>query len=295
MIPEEIKDALLLQWANGGDFDSRLNDYNNIFESWINQIPEEFRGVILQLLKEVHYFTRREANRILKELHSKLIKTYKITDDNTIYTFIKSSDGKTNSSNDYWTEYKNINNINPNVCYENISAIEEENWKYIENIVYIDDFSGTGKSIKYELKKHLGKLYGKTVYIIVVSLMINSKNRLEQFGNVEGFNVIWLYGECRRKAFMQNIFENDQKALTNYQILANQIGIPEYLGRDKTQALVAFYNNTPNNTLGFVHGKSESYFPIFPRRFYKTPSWQSISKDSEKRKKANYNNLSRDY
>ena len=294
MFSEEIKEALLSQWAKGRNLDSRLEYYHDNFERWINQIPKEYRELILQLLKELHYFTRSEANRILKELHSELIKTYGISDENTIYTFIKSKDGETNSSIDYWTEYKNINNINRHLCFENINAIEKDKWQFIENIVFIYDFSGTGQSIKKELMKHLDFLSGKTVFIIVVSLMNNSKSRMERFGDCKGFKVIWLYGECREKAFKLNMFENNQEASAKYNILANQIGIFEHLGRDNTQALVAFYNNTPNNTLGFVHCKSKKYFPIFPRRIDKRPSWQSISKEDEQRKKANYNNLSSD-
>lgn len=287
---QEVKIECIAKWSENSKLDKRLQAFSDEYDEWISQFPNEYIPLALKLLKEVHYFTKKKANFILQQLHLKLKDKFDITDDNTIYSFIKSKDGETNSSNDYWTEYKNINDINKHLCFEDISKIESEQWKYINNIVFIDDFSGTGKSIQKELEKHIEIFKNKNVYIILVSVMTKAKDKLERFGVENDITIVCLYGECREKIFMQDIFENGYKARTEYMEMTETLSVNEPLGRDKTQAMIALYNNTPNNTLGFIHSKSEKYRPIFPRKMDKRPIWQQLSDDKKNRKAANYNN-----
>ena len=150
-IEEDFKQKCLAQWTDDDILDERLSFFYNKFEEWKKQIPDEYIEVILKLLKELKYYTKKRANCILVDLHKHLISNSNYTIDNTIFAYIKSRDGISNSSNDYWTEYKQINKLNRRICYEDLSAIHADAWYYIENIVFIDDFSGSGKSIKDEI------------------------------------------------------------------------------------------------------------------------------------------------
>ena len=287
MIQEEVKKECIDKWAENSRPDKRLQFFLDEYDKWINQISEEHKPVALKLLKELNYFTKKKANQILRLLHLELIEKYKIVEDDTVYAFIKSSDGKTNSSNDYWTEYKCINDINKEICFEDLSKIKKEQWKYINNIVYIDDFSGTGRSIIKELCRYKDKFKGKNVYIVVVSLMIQAKKCLEKFGLKNDITIRCLCGECREKIIEQIEFKNDESL---YTLMVDSLLIDYPLGYKETQALVAFYNNTPNNTLGFIHNESKNYNPIFPRIMNEKPLWQQLSQSKKNRKSANYNN-----
>ena len=66
-------------------------------------------------------------------------------------------------------------------------------------------------------------------------------------------------------------------------------------GQYRSEALVAFYNNTPNNTIGLFCYSTDSYDAPFPRSIEQSPSWKSrptpssMKKDKEIRKQNNYN------
>ncbi len=226
------------------------------------QIPDEYIEVILALLKELKYYTKKRANCILVDLHKQLKSNSNYTIDNTVFAYIKSKDGISNSYNDYWTEYKQLNMLNRKICFENLKAIPEYAWKYIENIVYIDDFSGSGKSIIDELTKYKDQFKGKNVYIIIVCAMETAVNNLKKFGETHGINIRFIYSQIFKKAFEQNYFSDNNEAKDKYLSFANSKKIGSILGFEETEALVSFYNNTPNNTLGFIYYQSDVYYPL---------------------------------
>ena len=171
MLQEEVKNECIAKWSENRKLDKRLKNFCDIYDKWVNQIPEEYNEIILRLLIETDYYTRIKTNHIITTLHQKLLSLGSVTINNTIYAYIKSKDGESNSSNDYWTEYKEINRLSKYVCIENLNALPQSAWDEIENIVFIDDFSGSGDSIIEEFKKHLSHLGGKTIYVITERLM----------------------------------------------------------------------------------------------------------------------------
>ena len=283
--------------------DERLSFFAEKFDEWKKQIPDQYIEVLLTLLKELKYYTHKDANRILVSLHEQLLSNSNMTIDNTVFAYIKSKDGISNSSNDYWTEYKLLNNLNRNICYENLNAIKGSGWQYIKNIVFIDDFSGSGESIKKELEKFLNIFHGKNVYIIVVCTMEAAVKKLKKFGETNSINIHFIYNDAFKKAFEQNYFPDNSTAKENYLSFCDSKGISSKsgwkLGFENTEALVSFYNNTPNNTLAFIHNRSNKYFPLFPRINDEKPIWQrndckKMNNRTKQRKNANYNNTCTD-
>jgi hypothetical protein len=298
-IEDDFKEKCLEKWNDDGVLDERLTFFDENFDEWKKQVPDQYIEVLLTLLKELKYYTKKTANRILVDLHEQLKTNSNYTIDNTVFAYIKSKDGISNSSNDYWTEYKLLNNINRNICYENLNAINETAWECIENIVFIDDFSGSGKSIIAELTKYKDQFKEKNVYIIIVCAMGMAVNNLKEFGETHGINIRFIYSQIFKKAFEQKLFSDNNAAKEKYVSFAKSKNIGWELGFKDTEALVSFYNNTPNNTLGFILYKSDRYFPLFPRIDDQKPIWQtkrvsSLKRRSKERKNANYNNTCKD-
>lgn len=289
----DVKNACLDKWCdNDTDIDERLQLFNDKFKIWMQQIPEENQATVLTLIENLEYYSHKRTNAWLKMLHNKLLENSNISDENTIYLFIKSKYGKTNSSNDYWTEYKLINNINKNICLTDIDLLDAEDWKYIENIVFIDDFSGSGKSFIDELKKSPGKYKNKNVYFITINTMVSATEKIESYCKDNEINIVLLSVFNQEKAFSRNFFENNDIAKNEIHTMSQIFSIPnkEIMGYDDGEALVVFYNNTPNNTLGFIRYNTNSYQSIFPRVNDKTPKWMNMKKKRGQRKNANYNN-----
>lgn len=282
----------ITQWKGEFSIDERLENFSKKFDEWIMQIPEESREIVKTLIINMTYYSNETANKWLKNLHEELLKYDNVTDNNTIYAFIKSKDGLSNSSNDYWTNYKALNRINSNLCVENLDAIDEEQWIYINNIVFVDDFSGSGCSLIKELKKRPKIYSGKTIYFIALNIMDLAISNIENFANSYNIKICFLVSKKQLKAFDRNMFENNLDAKKNIINMSKKLDIyPEFiLGYEKSESLVAFYNNTPNNTLGFIWcDTDEGYHSIFPRKNEPKPPWQQI-KNRRERKITNYNN-----
>ena len=289
---ENIVEECLGKWNSDVTRDERLSYFYDNFETWISQIPSKYHSVVLTLVRNLEYYSHKTTNQWLNELHRQLIGRSNVTEDNTIFAFIKSKHGKTNSSNDYWTEYKLINKINKNTCIENMDLLEKEDFQYIDNIVFIDDFSGSGKSFIDELKKHPERYKNKAIYFVVINVMYKALEEIQKYAEENELEIVVLSAFKQEKAFERSLFENDDKAKNMIVEMSKDLQIPknDRLGFDKSQALVAFYNNTPNNTLGFIRYDTEDYKSIFPRKDEYVPEWMRMRKERLKRKQTNYNN-----
>jgi hypothetical protein len=287
---EEMLTVFREKW--GGEFDQRLCVFFDNFDSWLDQIPTAHRPTVMTLIKNLDYYSHNTVNDWLKQLHLKLLEHENISIDNTIYVFIKSKYGITNSSNDYWMDYKFINRLNTNTCVENMDAIKGEEWDCIRNIVFIDDFSGSGDSLINELKKHPKRYRGKTVYFMTINIMFTAMNNLRDYSKENGIEIIFISAFMQRKAFDRGLFGDEITAKDEIDSMSKRIGIPgkEIMGFKESQALVAFYNNTPNNTLGFIRYNTDGYTAPFPRKDDEMPVWRKMQKDRHRRNNAKYRN-----
>lgn len=287
---EEMLTVFREKW--GGEFDQRLCVFFDNFDSWLEQIPTAHRPTVMTLIKNLDYYSHNTVNDWLKQLHLKLLEHGNISINNTIYGFIKSKYGITNSSNDYWMEYRIINDLNKNTCVENMDAIDDEEWESIHNIIFIDDFSGSGKSLVDELKKHPERYRGKTIFFITINIMFAAIERISDYSKRNGLEIIIISAFRQKKAFDRGLFGDETAAKDEIDSMSKRIGIPknEIMGFKKSQALVAFYNNTPNNTLGFIRYNTDGYTAPFPRKDDEMPGWRKMQKDRLCRNNAKYRN-----
>ena len=292
---EAIKEICKNKWTAGFEIDARTRAALDKFDIWISQIPDEYKELSLILIQNLEYYPQKLTNKLLIELHNKLIELSTISDDNTIYVYIKSKDGKTNSSNDYWTMYKLLNNLNREICYENINAINNCQWGYVENIVFIDDFSGTGQSFIKELKKSEARYCGKNIYFVIICIMEDANQKIKDYLQKKNINIVPICSYMQKKTFTRDLFKNNENAKNLLLMLTEYLKIPEQefpLGFGESESLVAFHNNTPNNTLSVIRYDSKEYTSLFPRRHDRKPSWYSMKSEKKRRKTANYNNKS---
>jgi hypothetical protein len=76
----------------------------------------------------------------------------------------------------------------------------------------------------------------------------------------------------------------------NFSLECDSMGIPpnEILGFKESESLMAFHNNTPNNTLGIFRFDTKNFKSIFPRNNDLKPNWYKMKCERERRKKQNY-------
>lgn len=292
---QAIKEICKNKWIAGFEIDARTKDALDNFDSWISQIPDKYKELSLILIQNLEYYPQKLTNKLLIELHSKLIELLTISDDNTIYAYIKSKDGKTNSSDEYWTMYKLFNNLNREICYENINAIKDWQWIHVKNIVFIDDFSGTGQSFIKELQKREDRYCGKNICFITICIMEDAIQKIKDYSQKKNINIFPIYYYMQKKTFTRDLFKDNMNAKNLLLMLTAYLKIPEQespLGFNESESLVAFHNNTPNNTLPVIRYDTKEYTSLFPRRHDRKPSWDSMRLRKRRRKTANYNNKS---
>ena len=275
------------------ELDDRLTSFSDNYETWIASLPDDVIPLVLLMLDHFDYYSHSDANTMLQQLHQKLL-SQECEEDNALYTYIKKKKGIISSSVDYWGEYRIQNRINKNFCTDDIDALPQQDWELIENIVIIDDCCGTGGSLDKFIYNSKKDFAGKTIYYLVLHALEDAQNTFTQIESKYTVNVKLIAINIRKKA-STTICETTPEEVQQKILQASadlQIPEPYCLGKDNSEGLMAFYNNTPNNTIGLFWLDTENYSSIFPRDFGAKPKWRpSISQmrgSRKQRKDSNY-------
>lgn len=265
--------------------------YDAKIDSWINQFEEDERDVILELLKHFQYYTNRKLNNCVRELYSQLCELQNFNLDNAtvfIPTYKEYGVGFTDLFfNMFW-----FINVLYDYSEKNIYSLLAED-KSFESIVIVDDYSGTGGTVKKTIRKCLeeNSNCNKTHFFVLASEMSNTaKRRIKRFADENNISVEIIALKISDKAFKANYLfdENGSKEIGGrYYDISVRYNVKEdmILGYEKSQALITFEYNTPNNTLGLFWHENEEFISIFKRHKKKSTTLSSMQKDVSKRKK----------
>ena len=251
-----------------GKEDERTINFEKLLPDWIVGLDENNHHIFIELLRRFDYYPHDMVITILKKLYNHLITTNEINIENTIYTSIESKSGIVNSSDEYITEFKYCNGINHYMVYDNIWKISDTEWHEISNVVFIDDCSGSGKTFIDYLTVNKGKFIDKSVFLIIIHIMEDALKMINDFSQVSKICIEVIYGNKSAKALDNKIYDFSSekvKEIVNYE--SKKVGIPkkEIFGFQNSESLLAFYNNTPNNTLGVFRYNTSNNKAVFPR------------------------------
>lgn len=298
-----MSEECLRRW---GKPDKRTENFYEKITKWLDPINDEFEeSILLKLLSNFNYYSRYKANEVLIELHTRYLKV-EGNDDYTIYTSIKSQNGHINSSQELVIEYKNLNDINSKSTIDDLNSIikrKTDVYDGIKSIVFVDDIIGTGKTVTDYLKLFIDFLKGKKVYLLVFEVSEEAYDKVMQFGKDNEININITYINKHKKAFCEGYIFNKEDAdkartvLENRELLLWNNNNKYVLGFGTSELLVAFWSNTPNNTLStfWCENKNLSWTPLFPRKHDPTPKWMNNKFTNYRQKKNNANiNLEKD-
>lgn len=251
--------------------DQRTAYFSENFDEWLTQIPEEILDTVLILLGKFDYFSQQQINLLLFELREKLESAPDFNKDEAIYTYVPSTKGIENSSIDYLISYKQINELSKYKLALDLKQYADthpESFDAIKCIVIIDDYCGSGRTFKTFLEKNLNILEGKIVYYVVTYTMDEAASKIEDVANENRIQVHMIYINHNGKAFDDPAFLGKEDLVrSQIKTASRELEIPRdcRLGKYKCEALVSFYNDTPNNTLGIFWSDTSKYFSLFPR------------------------------
>lgn len=239
--------------ATWGD-DRDCETFEKDVDMWLRQFRAENVELLMELLKKFNMFRGHYYSLCIKDLFKKYANYNPNWQVTARFFEVKKDNNKVNNSDAFFLDFWRINEIK-GYCRGNIEETCTNN-KNLEQLVLIDDFAGTGKTIKNFLlatKEKYSDLHKYRIVILLLACTNLAEQAIRDFGMENGLDVKILYVKQFSKYFIPsyNTTRNaiEEKKLS-YLDICNQFGIQNPLGYGDAEALVAFDYNTPNDTLG---------------------------------------------
>lgn len=230
-------------------------------------------NLVTDLIDDFEYYSREKIADCFQQLYNQMKKRDSFDAERTILCAISYEDGSLNSSYEYVSYFQWINDIEKKWVFSDIDKINVDVWQYVDTIVFIDDINGSGRTIYEFLSRHRSIIEDKSIIYVVIHTMQEALETLLNRCEEENYNLRVYYGTLSNKAFIGK--REGSKSLFN--IISREHGIwgnNTVFGFDDSQSLVAFYNNTPNNTLGIFSRDTDNHKSLFPRRKRRLPPWE---------------------
>ena len=273
------------KWASE-EFDDRIDGAIDTFEEWISKFDEREKELLAKMLLKFDYYSKGGISKIIRSLCTESVKKYGISNANSIISVVRKKDGKHNSSYDYWMLHRWVSGLSNEIYYDSVDDINEEYWGNIRKVVYIDDCSGTGKQFVTFMKRQRKSYLDKEVILLVIEAVEEAKLYIKSELEKEGINIKIMAYTTKEKA-LKSLLEEEKKMFLD---MSQKRGISSkyILGFEEAEALMAFYNNTPNDTLGLFWFTSKENNPIFPRKLEEKPQWKFDREEKIKRRRQQY-------
>lgn len=252
-----------------------------------NKIMSDF---LLEMLKSYKYYSEELIKKILCAFYEDFV-CKQLFEHQTIFSSIPSEKdpSRTNSSDFFLNYFLNVNRIassqslnlnslflseeNKHLKRKNSKDVSDDYYKiqklnHINTIVFIDDFSGSGKTIRAFLKNAKDILRNKEIHIFVIHLTQQAKLRIED--SFVEFNYKNAYLHFQDES--DKIFNDERgkvKGINRSELFRFEdeiIGSKYPLGFSKCESLVTFYRNSPNNTISSFWWEYNKWLSLFPRK-----------------------------
>ena len=284
---DEICVSCLTRWQSR---DEKISYFEEKLPDSLEHMTSEMRSIFLLLLEEFDYYSHKHINNDLAELHKKIMSLNDVDTDNSVFSILKSQKDILNSSCEYLMEYRNLNGLDKSLFYIDINGLKMEYWEYISNIILIDDFCGSGNTLMNFVDKYKEIIKSKKVVYAVIYCMERGRKNIENYAKINLINIEIVSIRNGIAAFERNEELKSKRVLFSSE--SKKLGLKKDIdiyGYDQTEALVAFYNDTPNNTLGVFWKDTEHNTALFPRKRSKKPGWMVMADRKRRQKERNYN------
>lgn len=246
-----------------GGMDVRY-EYGKKISTWLTAFDKDEQPQLLTLLKYFYYYSEKK----LKEKAKALKKLVESKCENPVFIPIIKEVGVGYS--DFFFDIFWYENGLKSYAAKNILKLLE-NDQIPPEIIIVDDYSGTGKTVKKTLKKLINaneQVRNSKMIFLAIHMTRKAKEQILAFADSERLNLQVLSLEQSEEAFKAGYLFGDieaQQRCYGYLELCRQRNIKNELGYGDIQSLVAFNYNTPNNTLGLFWQDIKTVSALFPR------------------------------
>lgn len=284
---KDILENCISRW---GKKDDRIKYFSDNYDKYMGSLSPEMKEIIDNLLDHFDYYSHNEINKHLTKLHKKIMEIDDLDIDNSVFCVLKSQRCTINSSYEYLIEYRHLNDLSKySIIPEMSDLVKGRYWDNIKNVIFIDDFCGSGKTFIDYIKNNIEYISHKNIIYAVIHIMESAIKAIEEYAEKNNLSILVVYENIKCAAF--NISEELREKKENFQIESEAMdlhGDNDIFGFKKTEALLAFFNNTPNNTLGVFWKQTSKNNPLFPREQDTRPGWMKLKQEKKQRKESNY-------
>ena len=238
-------------------------------KDFLNQFSPEHMDLGLKVLEQVCYFTPEAITNQVRLLVSLLCQEIDLQKSNVYFCTMSMSPGQ--SADTVMGIVRRVANMSSSTYNDKFVYLKDlESWQSNENkriIIFIDDFIGSGQTVS-GVWTALQNWYNEE-HQYYVGVIIGYERIMKQIEDETPFKVIHAIKLAENTRVFHNynsVFSKSEKAiLKKYCKIADKR--PEFrYGYKNSQSLIAFYDNTPNNTIPILHHRSANWrFPPLPR------------------------------
>lgn len=293
-IEMSAQDIFLMKCVNEWieeDIDERVEYALENIEDWTSGLDEEDDEIISELLNRFRYYSKAKVRTIIKELNQRMINKYGVSNADSLISVVRKSDGKINSSHEYWLKHREISQLSKDLYYDSLLDIPDKYWGNIKKIVFVDDCSGTGSQFTDFLERveksfinSKKTLKGKTIILLAVHIIEDALAYIQDYAAKHGLNIQVEYYWCERKAF----HNSPSNKIKRFIEISNTRAVKNVRGYKNAEALMAFYNNSPNDTLGLFWCNTDNNKAIFPREDAPKAGWKYTNNQKKERVNQQY-------
>ncbi len=279
------------QFHNKYGQDSRTKNLNELVGLWLDNINDEDKEIFLKLLNNFSYYNKESIIKYANFIGDEVTK---IDDDfnETIILPLTNEKGM-NGAYEIVRAIQQVNGLDKSICPVNLKYVEDTYpLNKIKNIIIVDDISGTGitfeKSVKYMINTYEKIFIEKNIYLSCIVMSEEAELKISKMCMNENMKY-WRY-DIIKKAFSENyifsnvIAESSKEKVKKYELLLNNGNDNKNIfGFGNSELLVAFSDNTPNNTILSFWKEEKGWRPIFPRVKTRKAPWAREIKNNMKR------------
>lgn len=241
---------------------------------WVLQFEAEDYSLAVRILENLDVLGSTDIRAALEVAHAKLLrkmaeKGTPLKGTNTLFAGIGNA-AKSGALISY--HYRTVVEI-PEDDFLSLDEEKELDLSKIENIVFVDDFIGTGKMISKEIKKIAEEVYAlsgtRKIFILAVA---GYEDGIQHIIDETGASVVCAleYSSSDTVALLDANFYDGlpvaerSLAFDRIKRYCRSISTSE-LGFGGIGGLLVFDHNTPNTTLPVVWHNGKGWSPLFPR------------------------------
>lgn len=253
--------------ARWGGMDIR-HEFSSRIDTWLSAFREDERPLLLNLLGHFFYYSEKK----LKEKAAELYRCFcEVCQDSETVVYIPTiKKYGVGYSSLFFDNFWLVNNLYDQ-SERNILDLLRENI-VPEKIAIVDDYSGTGNTIASTLSEMIcanDKIKDSRVYIVVQHITKRAEMFLQSLAVSLSLDIQIIYldfsEEIFKPEYIYEMVEAEKKRLFYESICARLDMEDNVLGYEQVQSLVAFYYNTPNNTLGLFWKDLDGFAALFAR------------------------------